>query len=103
MVVKVCGITREEDAAWALDCGADWLGFIVQAEGPRRIAPEQAARILDATGGLGVAVMHGVTPDQALDLARRARAQRVQLHGVPARDWPRGFPLPCAFVLGVTP
>jgi phosphoribosylanthranilate isomerase len=103
-VVKVCGLTRREDAAWALACGADWLGFIVHAESPRWIEPEQAARIVDAVGGgVAVAVMHGVTPERALEMARRAHAHRVQLHGVSARDWPADFPLPCAFVVGVTP
>src|SRR5262249_31080750 len=47
-VVKVCGITRPEDATWALDCGADWLGFIVRGESPRLIGAERAAAIVDA-------------------------------------------------------
>ncbi len=103
-VVKVCGLTRSEDAAWALACGADWLGFIVQGESPRRIEPERAAAIVEAVGGgVTVAVMVGVTPDQALSLARRARAQRVQLHRVTPAGWPADFPLPCAFAMGVTP
>jgi len=109
-VVKVCGLTRREDAAWALECGADWLGFIVHGESPRRIDPARAAEIVDALGAQGtdrpwtaVAVMVGVTPAQALDLARRAHAQRVQLHGVAAADWPEDFPIPCAIVAGVGP
>lgn len=103
-VVKVCGLTRREDAAWALECGADWLGFIVKGESPRLIAPEQAAAIAGAVeGGVRVAVMVGATPEQALDLARRSRAHRVQLHRVDAAGWPDDFPLPCTFVLGITP
>ena len=103
-VVKVCGLTTREDAAWALACGADWLGFIVHGESPRRIEPEQAARIVDSVGGgVPVAVMAGVTPNEALDLARRAHAHRVQLHDVSSRAWPVDFPWPCAFTVGVTP
>ncbi len=103
-VVKVCGLTRSEDAAWALGCGADWLGFIVQGESPRRIEPELVATIVEAVGGgVTVAVMVGVSPDEALALARRARAQRVQLHRVVPARWPADFPLPCAFAMGVTP
>jgi len=102
-VVKVCGLTRGEDAAWALACGADWLGFIVGAESPRRIEPERAAEIVDALeGGMPVAVMEDVSPGEALELARRAHARRVQLHGVSPAGWPDDFPLPCAFVVGVT-
>ena len=103
-VVKVCGLTRREDAAWALACGADWLGFIVHGTSPRRIEPELAAGIVDAVGGgVPVAVMVDVTPEQALDLARRSHAHRVQVHGASSRAWPHDFPLPCAFVVGVTP
>lgn len=103
-VVKVCGLTRREDAAWALECGADWLGFIVRGDSPRLVEPERAAGIVDAVGeGVVVAVMVGVTPAQALELARRAHAHRVQLHGVSPRGWPHDFPLPCAFAMGVTP
>ena len=102
-VVKVCGLTHADDAAWALGCGADWLGFIVNGESPRRIEPEQAAAIVQAAGGgVPVAVMAGVTPEEALELARRARAERVQLHRVSSAGWPADFPLPCAFALGVT-
>jgi len=101
-VVKVCGLTRAEDASWALSCGADWLGFIVHGDSPRRIRPEQAAAIVSSVGGgVPVAVAVGVTPGEALDLARRARAERVQLHGVAAASWPADFPLPCTFALGV--
>jgi phosphoribosylanthranilate isomerase len=108
-LVKVCGLTRLEDAQWALECGADWLGFIVRAEGPRRIEPERAAAIIDALGEGGkdarwkaVAVMVGASPDEALALARRAHAHRVQLHRADSARWPADFPLPCAFAVGVT-
>jgi phosphoribosylanthranilate isomerase len=109
-LVKVCGLTRLEDAKWALECGADWLGFIVHADGPRRIEPERAAEIVDALRAdpaprtwQAVAVMMSTGPDAALALARRAHAQRVQLHRADAARWPADFPLPCAFAVGVTP
>jgi indole-3-glycerol phosphate synthase/phosphoribosylanthranilate isomerase len=35
-LVKVCGLTREEDVAVAIDAGADLLGFILARESPRR-------------------------------------------------------------------
>ena len=35
-LVKVCGLTREEDVAVAVDAGADLAGFILAEESPRR-------------------------------------------------------------------
>jgi phosphoribosylanthranilate isomerase len=103
-VVKVCGLTHRDDAAWALECGADWLGYIVHGNSPRRIEPEAAAAIAESVeGGVNVAVMVDVTPEQALEFARRAGAARVQLHRVSPAHWPEDFPLPCTFVVGVTP
>ena len=101
-IVKVCGITRREDAQLALECGADWLGFIVAAGGPREIGAEAMARIMAALpGATGVAVLAEVTPDEALELGTLARATRLQIHRVDPSGWPADFPLPCAFVTGV--
>lgn len=101
-IVKVCGLTRLEDARAALEAGADWLGFILMGESPRRVSPEQARSILDALpGAVGVAVMVSPSPDEARELAIRAGVRRVQLHGVDAASWPRDFPLPVTFVVPV--
>jgi indole-3-glycerol phosphate synthase/phosphoribosylanthranilate isomerase len=35
-LVKVCGVTREQDVAVAAEAGADMIGFILAAESPRR-------------------------------------------------------------------
>jgi indole-3-glycerol phosphate synthase/phosphoribosylanthranilate isomerase len=35
-LVKVCGLTRQEDVDFAVDAGADLLGFILAAKSPRR-------------------------------------------------------------------
>jgi phosphoribosylanthranilate isomerase len=101
-VVKVCGLTRLEDARAALEAGADWLGFIVRGESPRRIEPAAAAAIVAAIpGATTVAVMVGVAPDEAIDLARAIGARRVQLHRVDPSQWPTGFDLPVTFAVPV--
>ena len=45
--------------------------------------------------------MVGVGPEEALALAHRSGAARLQLHRVDAAAWPADFPLPCAFATGV--
>ena len=44
-MVKVCGITRREDAVAAVDAGASALGFIFFPMSPRYVAPEAAATL----------------------------------------------------------
>jgi phosphoribosylanthranilate isomerase len=101
-IVKVCGITRLEDARAALDAGADWLGFVVWEGSPRRVAVADAASILAALpDATGVLVMVAPTPDEALAAARAIGARRIQLHRVDPAAWPADFPLPTAFAVPV--
>lgn len=68
-LVKVCGLTRQEDVDEAVDAGADMVGFILAAESPRR-----AEAVLDAPDTvLRVAVFVGETEETGADL--------VQLYG----------------------
>ncbi len=101
-IVKVCGLTRLEDARAAHDAGADWLGFIVLGESPRRIAPEAVRPIAAALEGTEiVVVMVAPSPQMALDLARLAGATRIQVHRASPTGWPRDFPLPVTFAIPV--
>ncbi len=43
--VKVCGITRAEDAKLASDLGAMWLGFIFHPKSPRALTDEAMAAL----------------------------------------------------------
>jgi phosphoribosylanthranilate isomerase len=48
MLVKICGITRMEDAQASVDAGASAVGFIFWPGSPRRIDPFRAAKIAAA-------------------------------------------------------
>lgn len=101
-IVKICGITRVEDARAAIDAGADWLGIVLKGDSPRRVDTMMARTISSAVDGTPVvAVMVAPEPDEALELARRAGATRVQLHRVDPFRWPTQFPLPVTVAVAV--
>lgn len=79
--LKICGLTRPEDARTAVEAGADVLGVVLVPSTPRATTPEAAARIrgeLDAALAL-------VTADRPVEelaaAARAAGADVLQLHG----------------------
>jgi len=84
--VKICGLTRVQDARAATEAGADFLGFVFYPPSPRYVDPETARRIIDTirlTSSLVRTV--GVFVDESLDAieqtGRRCGLNYVQLHG----------------------
>jgi len=77
-LVKVCGLTRQEDVDVAVDAGADMVGFILAAESPRR-----ATDLLDAPETvLRVAVFVGEVEETDADVVQFYGRE----HGHRARD-----------------
>ena len=82
MFVKICGITNEDDALFAVAMGADAVGFIF-APSTRQIAPQ---RVYDITRRLPpevltVGVFRDEHPSRVIELANKAGVKAVQLHG----------------------
>ncbi len=70
-LVKVCGLTRQEDVDAAVEAGADLLGFILAAESPRR-----AEAVLDVPEtALSVAVFVEDAHDAGADLVQYYRRE----------------------------
>jgi phosphoribosylanthranilate isomerase len=82
--IKICGITKLEDALACAAAGADLLGFNFYPGSPRYIEPEAAREIIDqlpaAILSVGVFVNAG-KPEEVARLANAAGVAAVQLHG----------------------
>ena len=46
--IKICGITRPEDARKAAELGVDAIGLVFYAASKRAVTPEQAKKIVAA-------------------------------------------------------
>lgn len=93
--VKICGLTRAEDVRVAREAGADALGFIFAAS-PRRLAAEDAARIVprEAPGILRVGVFLDPSERDVARVLAAVELDLLQFHGSEAQDFCAGFGLP---------
>ena len=89
MLVKICGITRPEDAEAAVERGAHALGFVFWPDSPRFIDPYRARAIVSALPSFVTPV--GVFVNQACEyvngVATLVGLGAVQLHGDEDRSY----------------
>ena len=75
MMVKVCGITRREDALAAAEAGASAIGFIFYPKSPRCVTPEKAREL-----GEGLHVLKvGVFVDELTEIDSTAAAANLDI------------------------
>ena len=103
MLVKICGITRPEDADAAVAAGASAIGFIFWPKSPRFIDPHHARQIALALPPFVTAV--GVFVNQPLEhvneVAGIARLGAVQLHGDETPEFAAGVTRPVVKALAI--
>lgn len=82
MIVKMCGIRREEDVEYANEVCPDYIGFVFAAS-PRRVSWEDAASLRkDLKKEIRcVGVFVNETPEKIAEIAARVPLDAVQLHG----------------------
>ena len=81
--IKVCGVTRPEDAAHAVACGAEAIGINFFPGSPRFVPADLAREIVEATADRAevVGVFVNEAPVTIVTLCARLGIRRVQLHG----------------------
>lgn len=103
--VKVCGITRREDAEAAVQCGADAIGFVFWLHSARYIDADSARRIADVIPPFVCTVGVYVDPDAAWveETARAAKLNLLQFHGDESPEFCNQFSQPYIKAIRVKP
>ncbi|WP_224247200.1 phosphoribosylanthranilate isomerase [Hyalangium gracile] len=101
--VKICGVTRLEDARTAWAAGADALGLNFYPRSPRYVEPATAAALGHTRPGLGavVGVFVNESPDIIRARVRECGLTAVQLHGDEPPETCAGFGVPVIKALRV--
>lgn len=87
MRTKVCGITLIRDLRLAEGAGAEYVGFVVEAESPRSVATSQAAILARAARAKAVYVVVDMPPEHLLSLVSAQAPAALQLHGHETPDY----------------
>ena len=80
-MVKVCGITRREDAEVAVAAGASAIGFIFYPKSPRYVTPEAAAELGRGLDVWKVGVFVEESPASVEAVMRAAHLDVAQVYG----------------------
>jgi phosphoribosylanthranilate isomerase len=79
--VKICGITRPEDAEAAVAAGADFVGLVFRPGTPRALDPKASGWIRDLSGVEKVGVFLDAPLDEVLRIRDLLELDWIQLHG----------------------
>ncbi|MCB4755601.1 MAG: phosphoribosylanthranilate isomerase [Elusimicrobia bacterium] len=83
MKVKICGITNKEDATWAINYGADFIGLNFYKDSPRHISLSNAVawvpQLPSFTTAVGIFV--NADKDEIVKTVDKLNLKGIQLHG----------------------
>jgi phosphoribosylanthranilate isomerase len=95
--VKICGITRVEDARAAVAAGADMIGLNFYAKSPRYVEIDRAREIREAIGSSAAVIGVFVNAQRAYihERLRAASLDMIQFSGDEDDAALAGWPVPC--------
>ncbi|MDO4879402.1 MAG: phosphoribosylanthranilate isomerase [Neisseria sp.] len=94
--IKICGITRPEDARAAAEAGADAVGLVFYAKSKRVVRAARAAEIVAALPPFvsAVALFVNETADNIREILHQVAIDVIQFHGDEDDDFCRQFDRP---------
>ena len=103
--IKICGITRTQDAHAAAAAGADAIGLVFYPHSPRYLSGERAVEIRDALPPFVQTVALFVNPDaaQVAQVIGRVRPAMLQFHGDETPEFCAQFGMPFVKACRVKP
>ena len=101
--VKICGITNSEDARFALDAGADALGFNQYQQSPRFVDADQTSKLVGQLPPLVISVGLFVneSAERVREICSRVGFDLLQFHGDETDEYCRQFERPYIKVIRV--
>jgi phosphoribosylanthranilate isomerase len=103
--IKICGITRVQDALAAARCGANAIGLVFYAKSPRHVAPDRAAEIMRDLPPfvMSVGLFVDAPAGEVTQVLATARVDLLQFSGDESPEYCRQFGVPYLKALRVRP
>jgi len=103
--IKICGLTRPEDAVEAARLGADAIGLVFYEKSPRRVTLEQARAVADALPPFVSVVALFVNPSvrEVEAVLKAVPVDVLQFHGEETPEFCRQFARPYLKAVRVKP
>jgi phosphoribosylanthranilate isomerase len=103
--VKICGITRLEDALTAIEAGADALGFVFYPPSPRSVDSAVAETIIKQLPPFvtTVALFVNESPEQVKAVLKQTGIDLLQFHGDESPEYCNQFERPYFKALRMSP